>query len=295
MPLRTFLVPAATGVDPIPRLDVALALARRFGGHVEALHVRPDPAATNGIAGDAMLGAAALIDAFEREGREAAVAARAAFDAWRGRRGLPDGIVDHRLDSVFASWRERVGDLERLVTRRGRLCDLIVADRPDGRGAAAAEVILDAAVFGTGRPVLVTPAGRIPADEDLLRHVVVAWNGSLEATHAVAGALPVLREAERVSVFVAPPRREGGAEEDEAADLDLAEALHWHGIRARRAGPEPGPTGSVGEALLAAAARLDATMIVMGAYTHSRVRQMLLGGVTRHVLSHATMPVIFAH
>jgi nucleotide-binding universal stress UspA family protein len=286
MPLRTILVPLTTGIDPTPSLDAALAVARRTGAHVGALFARPDATSVVGLMGEAAVDAGTIVAAFERGTREAAAAARGGFEAWRERNGLPREIVERRLDSVFASWREEEGDVERIVTRRGRLGDLLVV-RLAGPGEAGAATVLDAAVFGSGRPVLLAPE-RLP--DDLFRHVVVAWNGSLEATRAVAGSMVLLREAERVSVFAAPSREEADAE----PGADLVEALRWHGITAHRLGPAAGAR-AVGEALLHEAAGAGATMIVMGAYTHSRVREMFLGGVTRHVLAHATVPVIMAH
>jgi nucleotide-binding universal stress UspA family protein len=287
MPLRTVLVPLTAGVDPTPCLDAALAVARQAGAHIGALFCRPDAASAIALLGEAGFAAEATIAAdFERAGRAAAAALERRFEAWRARNGVPREIVEHRLDSVFASWREEEGDVERIVTLRGRLADLLVVGQPRP-GETGAATVLDAAVFGSGRPVLVAPE-RLP--DDLFRHVVVAWNGSLEATRAVAGSTVLLRGAERVSVFAAPPRE--GEEAD--AGAELAEALRWHGITAHRLGPAP-HAASVGTALLDAAAGAGATLLVMGAYTHSRVREMFLGGVTRHVLAHATVPVIMAH
>ena len=288
MRLRTILVPITTGVDPVPALDAALAVARRAGAHVEVLFARADAVSAIGLVGEPTVGTDVIVAEFERAGREAAVVARRTFEAWRTRNDLPAAIVDHRLDSVFATWRDEEGDVARIVTRRGRLDDLLVVGR-DAPRAAGAATVLDAALFGSGRPVLLAPE-RLP--DDLLRHVVVAWNGSLEAVRAVAGSAELLRQAERVSVFAAPPR--DAADTDEIVGAELAEALRWHGIKARRLAPTIG-AGPVGEALLDAAAGAGATMIVMGAYTHSRVREMFLGGVTRHVLAHATIPVIMAH
>ena len=284
MSLRTILVPLTSGVDLDVPLDAALAVTRRVGAHIEALFVRPDALSTIGLLGEPAVGTDAIVAAFERQAREAADAARRGFEDWRERRELPGGVVEHRLDSVFASWLEKEGDVEQIVARRGRLSDLLVA-RHAGPGEVGASTILDAALFGTGRPVLLAPE-QLP--DDLFRHVVVAWNGSLEATRAVTGSLVLLRKAERVSVFATPV--EAGSD----PATDLVEALRWHGITARRLKLAANP-GTVGEALLDQAAEAEATMIVMGAYTHSRVREMFLGGVTRHVLDHATVPVIMAH
>ena len=125
--------------------------------------------------------------------------------------------------------------------------------------------------------------------DNLLRHVVIAWNGSLEATRLVGHSLDLLHTAGRVSIITAVSGQ--GAD---TAPSDLANYLMWHGIRAH-----PLAAGSTSDgipaAILAGATRGEATMLVMGAYTHSRIRQFLLGGVTRHVLEHSDIPVLMEH
>jgi nucleotide-binding universal stress UspA family protein len=123
----------------------------------------------------------------------------------------------------------------------------------------------------------------------LTDHVLIAWNGSLEASRAVFGAMPLLRLAKRITIFTA---LEYGAE---AVDLDdLAASLRDRGIRT----PEvvfPTNERSTGVALVMAAETHHATLIVMGAYTHSRMREAFLGGVTKHLLAHAPVPLLMSH
>jgi nucleotide-binding universal stress UspA family protein len=162
---------------------------------------------------------------------------------------------------------------------------LIVVDRPTALSDQTLRCF-DAAVFGSGRPVLVV-GGRLPPG--FADHVMIAWNGSLEASRAVAAAMPLLCLAKRVSIFTA---LEFGAE---AVDLlELGEALAEHGVRT----PEvffPDHEIFAGAAILAAAERQGASLIVMGAYTHGRLRQDLLGGVTRHLLAQAPVPLLMSH
>ena len=128
------------------------------------------------------------------------------------------------------------------------------------------------------------------AQNDLLRHVVVAWNGSLEAARVIGQSIELLHEAERVSVIHVE-----GLNVQKSPSSDLADYLRWHGIVARRLPNIEAGHLSPGEAILAESARCGATMLVMGAYTHSRIPHFLLGGVTRHVLDHTTVPVLMAH
>lgn len=282
--MRTILVPLADGIDGGPALDAALGFARRLKSHIRVLFARPDPGLALSYIPDAFVAAGLTREAIEREGGRAADQARTQFDAWQSGNGVPAMPPNHRLDACFASWSETVGEIEAVVTQAGRVSDLVAFSR-FGAADATAGRGFDAAVFGCGRAVLLAPA-ELPWD--IVDHVLIAWNGSLEASRAVFAAMPLLRAAGRVSIFAA---RE--AEGDRANSAELAESLAWHGIRACRvAAPE---SGLPGPALLEAAKAREASLIVMGAYTHGRLRQSLLGGVTRHVLEHAAVPVLMAH
>jgi nucleotide-binding universal stress UspA family protein len=277
-------VPTGPGLSIERRLDAALHIARRTHAHIETLFIRPDPAALQEafpvIATD--IGAAA--EEIEREGAAALSRACAEFEAWCRSRNV-SRQPGSRLDATFASWREERGDLAKLVAMTGRMNDIIIVDgrtTPESFSAT----MLDAALFSSGRPTLVI-GGHVP--DDLLRHVVIAWNGSLEATRAVASSISLLHDAEQVSVFTSP------AEPNEKLIADIRSYLHWHGIVAQPAPPSTEAVVSVGEALLATCKTLDATMLIMGAYTHSRIRELFLGGVTQHVLGHASLPVLMAH
>lgn len=171
------------------------------------------------------------------------------------------------------------------MARFGRVSDLVVLHRI-GPGSIEAQRCFDAAVFESGRPALVA-SEKLPFD--ITDHVIIAWNGSLEASRAVLGAMPLLHLANRVSIFAAPQYDADGVDPD-----DLAEALSWHGIRTHMIA-SPGSGSSTGEALVGAATRERATLIVMGAYTHSRLRQRFLGGVTEHLLAHAPVPLLMSH
>jgi nucleotide-binding universal stress UspA family protein len=286
--MRTILVPLAQSLAGEPALQAALAVAKRMNSHIRAMFVRPEPeTAMSYLPILPMVGAAAGVtrDAIEKEGRQAAEAARVSFDAWRSRQKLPEAPADARLDSCFATWTEQVGEIEPAVTHFGRVSDLIVMSRFKANDLIAGRCF-DAAVFGSGRPTLVVST-TLPWD--MLDHVMIAWNGSLEASHAVFGAMPLLRAAGRVSIFCVQE-----AETDQASGAELAEALSWYGIPARHVGG-PETQGSTGAALLAMARGSETTLIVMGAYTHSRLRQSFLGGVTREVLADATIPVLMSH
>jgi nucleotide-binding universal stress UspA family protein len=176
-----------------------------------------------------------------------------------------------------------VGEVAPVVARCGRLSDIIVLNRPSFSFASGEA--FDAAVFESGRPTLLVSN---TVSRNLLRHMVIAWNGSLEATRAVAGSMTLLHEAQQVSIFTTLD------EETIEKDLDLAESLSWHGIHPCYLRPHPGEK-SAGEALLRILGEVKPSMLVMGAYTHSRLRETFLGGVTREILAQAEIPVLMMH
>ncbi len=283
MPLRCILVPTGPGIQPDHRLDAALRLARHTKAHIDTLYVNPAPDLSE--YGPSILAGAPVVQRSPNEAKALAAAARGEFERWCARANVPMQS-DQRLDSTFATWRERSGYLETAVALTGRVNDLIVVDNPT-KGGTFAETAFDAAVFSSGRPTLVL-GDQLP--DDLLRHVVIAWNGSLEGARAVGQSIALLHEAERISIITIPSDRER-----QAGIADLGDYLHWHGIVVEPAGLVPDKLGPAGEEIVASCKHAKASLLVMGAYTHSRLRQAFLGGVTQHVLANAALPVLMAH
>ncbi len=178
-----------------------------------------------------------------------------------------------------------------VVTLHARYADLAVLGQHDPDGPDSRRGVVEAALFGAGRPVLVVPyAGRFPGAG---RRVLVAWNASREAARAVNDALPILEQAEAVTVLAVNPRQGiGGHGEAPAADIALH--LARHGVKAT-AEQVAAPAVGDAEALLNAVAERGADLLVMGGYGHSRLCEMALGGVTRTVLRSMTAPVLLSH
>ena len=162
--------------------------------------------------------------------------------------------------------------------------DLIVAGR-DGGDEPTAAAAIEACLFTSGRPVLVAP--RV-ATARLGRRIAVFWNGSAEAARAVGDAIALMERAEKVTVL------DSGETTNEAPSAaDLIARLQARGVSASKRSVEP--RDGMGAALAAAAAEEGCDLVVMGAYSHSRLRQLILGGVTRHMLEAAQLPVFMSH
>ena len=289
MSIKTILVPV-NGFDATsPALEFGLRLARRLDAHVEVYHVALDPRDNVAFLGEGMTGGLVeeIMTVTEREAKERSDRARALFEAACARADVPvlepGGLSERGFSAACVTV---TGREEEHVALRGRLVDLIVVNRPVHGDDVRPSTTLEAALRGTGRPVLVVPP---ESSAELGGCVAVAWNGSLEAGRAIVAALPLLSVATRVRVFsIGEEGKPGGAAQE------VVEYLAWHGISAAAETLAASPR-SVGSSLLGASAAAQANLLVMGAYTHSRLHRLIFGGVTREVLEGAEIPVLMAH
>jgi nucleotide-binding universal stress UspA family protein len=285
MSIRKILVPVDGTPAARPVLETAFAVGRHLAAHVEALHVRPDPRDAIPLVGEGMSGAMIeeLITITEEEGASRAAKARAMFDEVREAAAVPTAGKPSPT-GLSAAWREETGREDETTVRRGRLADLVVVGQPTAQAEAPSRMTFNAALFETGRPVLVAP---LQAVQSIGRTIAIAWSGSAEASRAVTAALPFIERAEASAILSIASDDTAGT-----AGTELADYLAWHGLAAG-CHTVSGEGVAVGEALLKACAGVD--LLVMGAYTHSRLRQLILGGTTRHVLEQAAMPLLMAH
>jgi len=172
------------------------------------------------------------------------------------------------------------------VVRDARLTDLVFVRRSTADGGAAYEDLIDQILDGSGRPILVVPPR--PAAADCGR-IAVAWNGSAECSRAVAAALELIAAADGVDIVVAESARTPAA-----AGRPFAAYLACYGITADEHVLTDYRGRSAGAAILEKCTDLKSDLLVMGAYTHARLQERMFGGVTRHVLAHAELPVLMA-
>ncbi len=187
-----------------------------------------------------------------------------------------------------AEWHAAIGIEREIFARAARLVDITVMARPTARIEDRLDSTLEAALSATGRPVMLVPP---TTHFDLnLSNILVAWNDSPEASRAIAAALPLLKAATTVTVVTVAE----GAIDAKTAD-SLVDYLKRHAVHASAFANYHGKINSVESLLLAVAKKTKANVIVMGAYTHSRVRELVFGGVTRHMLNHASIPIFMTH
>jgi len=287
MAIRKILLPLTGTAAGEAALSTALMIARVWNAHVTCLHVRVDSRDVAPLAGEGLSGAMIeeMMSATEKESSERAYAVRGMFERFVTQHGVAVAQPIAESDHATASFAAVTGREEDLVAQQARLADLTVVPHPDSGEDVSSSDALHAVLFDSGRPVLISPQ---VAPTTIGNRVCVAWNGTAESAASVLAALPWMRRAEAVRVLSADgyQRRGPGAPE-------LLQYLALHGVQADIVMFQS-VSGSVGAGLLAAASQFDCDLLSMGAYSHSRLRQLILGGVTRHVLERANLPVMMS-
>jgi nucleotide-binding universal stress UspA family protein len=288
MSYRKILAPMTGGARDAAVLAGAFAAAQPFNAHVEALFVRPDPTEAMPFFGDGMSGVvvqelvSAAKDAADRASLEAqAVLRKAIADAGAAPIEKPE-----RREGLTASFREVQGNFSGCVAEAARFSDLVVFGPLKAGARPGLTEAFEAVLLEARRPVLLTA----PAPpRNFGQHIALACDGSMTSAHAVTAAMPYLACAQAIEIFTVK-RAGSGAN---ACD-DVREYLALHGLSCTARAIDAGPRG-IGEALLEAAATSGAGLLVLGGYGHSRLREMFADGVTKHIVSHAEIPLFLMH
>jgi nucleotide-binding universal stress UspA family protein len=287
MGLKDILVALDAAPAARRRIELAATLAERFAAHLIGLFATMATEPPHGR-GYFECFDRSLLEPLYRE-----FAARTQSEADEARR-LFEEIA--RRHGVSAEWRSAAGYASAATAMHGRYVDLIVLAQPDPDDPRAAlfRPLPEEVALAVGRPILVVPyAGKWP---DIGRRVLVGWDASREATRAVNDAMPLLAAAQSVTVLaIDPSGATGGARgHGEVPGADIGLHLARHGVRATIEQTASDGIGA-GDVLLSRASDLGVDLLVMGAYGHSRGRELLLGGATRTVLESMTLPVLMAH
>ena len=287
MAIRKLLLPLTGTKDGEAALATALIIARAWNAHVLALHVRVDSRDVAPLAGEGLSGAMIeeMMEATETESTLRAHAVRTMFEGFVAGHEVRLGEPFPGEHAPTASFAAVTGREEDLVAQQARLADLTVVPHLESSEDVSSSDALHAVLFDSGRPVLIAPRETPVA---IGTRVCLAWNGTAESASAVMAALPWLRRAAAVRILSADEYQRRGP-----AAQDLADYLALHDVNAEIATFRP-IDREVGAGLLRAAQEFGADLLAMGAYSHSRLRQLILGGVTRHVLEHAALPIMMS-
>ena len=287
MGIRTILVPLAGDEADATALAAAGMIAKQHGAHVTAIYAEPDPRdLPMAMVGDTIGSylSSGLVKTLENRVEARKVTAEQSFAEWRRLVDLPLAAGPSAVEGASVQFHTEIGSDAVLVRTYGLVTDLIVTALPRPAEVERA-IFVESALFEAGRPVLAVPRSAAPLPPPDAP-AVIAWRDAAETARALTAALPLLKASR--DVVVIPVKLDS-----EPAGVGVVlEYLSWHGIRAR-AVEQCGRAS--GEALLAAAGQLDAGLLVLGAYIHSRARSLVFGGITRHLLENAKIPVLFAH
>ena len=288
MRYRTVLAPISAPEIGLSILQTSLQLARAFDAHIDVLHVRPDPRGLVPYTGEGMDGSMIeeIMDVTEREGGERETRSREMFDEFAAENGLRVADRPGNGTGVSISWKSTVGREDEVVATRGRIYDIVAVGRPVKDAALPSPITLEAALLDTGRPILVAPPA---ARESFGKSIAIAWEGSPEAARAIADAIVLLEKADKVTVLSAKAAQVSPIDAD-----DLRHRLAWHGVDCEIQNFEAAAS-ELGAAFLEQSAKAGADLLIKGAYSQSRLRQLILGGRTRHILAHAEIPVLLSH
>ncbi|MCF8478400.1 MAG: universal stress protein [Pseudolabrys sp.] len=260
-----------------PAADFAISVASTFEAHVLGLAFAYEPIIPGAVMGGIP---PEFIESQRAESDKKANAAVARFEAAAKSAG-----VSTETRTLNAS----VSGASDLLGRLSRRFDLVVVGQPDRENSTPDEVLDEAALFESGRPVIFVPF--IQKAGLKLDRVMVCWDGSRAATRAIADSLPLLKKANQVEIVMVAKK---SAKDDEIAGVDLGQHLARHGLKVdvKRI---TSPDIDVASTILSHAADSSADMIVMGGYGHSRLREFVLGGVTKSILETMTVPVLMSH
>ena len=286
MSVRKFLLPVSSTASAEAALQAGLLLARMWNAHLEVLHIQSDTREIAPFAGEGLSGALIedMMTATEREGGARARGLQELFMAATEAAAVPVGAAHRGASEPSASFTTLTGREEQLVAYKARLADLTIVPHPlAGEDVAAAEA-LHAVLFDSGRPVLLAP---VAPPESIGKRIAIAWNGTANAASALASAMPFVRQAQAVRILVSEDYSRPGPGGNE-----VREYISHHGVEADIASFRS-IDRNTGAGLLAAARDFRADLMSMGAYsTASRLRQLILGGITRHVLENAQISVL---
>jgi nucleotide-binding universal stress UspA family protein len=286
MPIRHILVPLTGSCDETHAITSAMCIATRFKAHVAVCNTVPYRAPPIDLAGSGVAPTfdpelASILQSLQDKAR---AQARASFD--RAVAQEKTAVASAPDCAASSTWYEPGDDRDVVLSEAAQLTDLIVAPRPQGTGFVGQIENIEQALFASSRAVLVVPY----AIRDVGSSIAVAWNGSPEAASAVRQTAALLPVGAKITILQAGDLARGGLPAEAAAAY-----LKWHGYTVaaiKRVEDRPRATAHI---LLAEAKAAAASVLVLGAYSHSRFREMVLGGVTASLLKDSDLPLLMAH
>jgi nucleotide-binding universal stress UspA family protein len=279
--MKTILVPTQNIAAMKSALELAVLLARRTGAYIEGfpLRVAIPPYVV------AELTAGFTMDTYAAQRDEETAELRRLFETFMQGHGIPP--VGTTAEPPSFGWLAVAPEDDSFIGSHGRAFDITVMSRLDTNSTSLHRRAIESGLFESGRPVLLAPPA---AAKQIATNIMIHWNGSTEQARANAFAVPLLRLADRVTVLTVV----GGQEVPGPSADGILRQLQHNGIAAKPVRVKLGDRDT-GEAVLDAARAEGCDLLVKGAFTRNRLRQMIFGGATSHIMEHADLPVLMAH
>ena len=272
--MKTILLPVEANSTFESSFTVASLLAKRFEGRVDGVALKPG--VITFVTADPVV---VLVSQPDFTDAEAEKSARILFDRHSAEQPRPPNAT--------YKWYDRGPIDDNGLSSLSRVYDITVVGRPGLKQSEPRMSTLEVVLFESGRPILMAPPS---PPKTMGTNILIHWNASNETARAINDAMPLLQQAEQVTMVTVE-----GAIVPGPKAADMLDYLSSHNIRGIESKVKPAPRSSTGEAILVEARRLGADLLIKGAYTQSRLRQMIFGGATQHILQAADIPVLLSH
>jgi len=286
--MRVIFVPVADRPECAVALDTAFTFGHKVGANVIGCHIRPhrdspiELPSTPGLTGLANEDVEWLVTPKPKNAKKAGTRAKALFSRLAERHGYD--LIRHPRVKPGAVWMEKTGSPNKVIGIMGPMSDLLVLSRPLKKGGTLARQFLSASLLKSSRPVLVLPQTE---KRTVGKRICIAWNQSVEATQAVAAAMPLLTQADRVSIVTCGAETRAGPKSGQ-----LTTYLKYWGIQSEHVSTR-GKDETV--EIVGAYKSTGSDLLLMGAYSRNRMSRLVFGGVTEYMLKRASIPVLMLH
>lgn len=286
--MRVILVPVADRPECARALRTAFHIGKQLGSSIHGCHIRAHTHSKVSLSSEFSVqyfggGSKATDSAWRsKTSKKASVAARKLFESIASTNGYE--VSKRPRSTPVAGWQERVGSPDKVMRIVGPVSDLIVVSRPSPQGGDIARIFMLTALMESGRPVLILPQS---GAAKIGKRVCIGWNQSIEAARAVASAMPILQAAEQVTIVSAGPEDRLGPKSQQLRNYLKCWGIDSEMIATRGRDVE--------KELVAGYRKSNSDLLLMGAYSKSRWRQIAFGGTSQHVLEKAKIPVLMLH
>ena len=285
--MKSVLLPLTAHVDLAPVSEFTARFSKKHSATITALYVQPDPRTAIPFVGEGLSADViqSVQEAAEQENEEQEAASREKFAEIMKNHSIAEKNGEDILPNSHYRWKTLVGEISDHVGRKARTADVSICMQPSDKHECYKHLFNDL-IYRSGRPVLMIPT---EGDFEVGTNILIAWNGRAEVARSIANAFPILRSAEKISLV-----QVGEIEEDRPTIHEAAEYLEDHGLQVSVI-EQPRSNSGISDTILATAQDIHADLIVIGAYSHTRWHELILGSITTQIVANTKQPIFMSH